>query len=353
MTIWFCKRTEGEAKLEHCSSSTCTLLRFSSCLLASPELRVVFSVLLALSFVCPSRSRLRLPFPRPLSFLNSAGTLSGGCVGLGIHSVILTRCVVVFCRVLLFVAFLFHFFVHFCPSMAPKFDALRSVVPHREAYRLLVRIDRLWVVPGFINPDEAMAIEMVFLDQHLLNKQFLVLSGKIECTLFGDFAHQIKSFVQSGNIPLLFKDSLDGGVPTELDALVGKKLLFKITKKASRFSTFGDTYRVAGVCDDARIISMYELNGADSSPLKASLHSSAGSVINLAEEELPLEDDAKKDFVSGLLVDFSGGSDPIPSDAIESSSCKRRLEADYDGDNCGAGKSIRLADVEEKKNVRT
>ncbi|KAK7251548.1 hypothetical protein RIF29_34842 [Crotalaria pallida] len=51
--------------------------------------------------------------------------------------------------------------------MAPKFDALRSVVPHREAYCLLVRIDRLWVVPGFINPDEAMAIEMVFLDQHV------------------------------------------------------------------------------------------------------------------------------------------------------------------------------------------
>ncbi|KAK7268858.1 hypothetical protein RIF29_21567 [Crotalaria pallida] len=73
----------------------------------------------------------------------------------------------VFCCVLLFVAFLFHFFVHFCPSMAPKFDALRSGVPHREAYRLLVRIDRLWVVLGFINPDEAMAIEMVFLDQHV------------------------------------------------------------------------------------------------------------------------------------------------------------------------------------------
>ncbi|KAK7261476.1 hypothetical protein RIF29_27789 [Crotalaria pallida] len=51
--------------------------RFSSCLLASPQLRVVFFVLLTLSFVCPSRSRLRLPFPRPLSFLNSAGTLSG------------------------------------------------------------------------------------------------------------------------------------------------------------------------------------------------------------------------------------------------------------------------------------
>ncbi|KAK7255524.1 hypothetical protein RIF29_28937 [Crotalaria pallida] len=50
--------------------------------------------------------------------------------------------------------------------MAPKFDALKSVVPQRAAYRFLVRIDRLWVVPGFTKPDQAMAIEMVFLDQH-------------------------------------------------------------------------------------------------------------------------------------------------------------------------------------------
>ncbi|KAK7282737.1 hypothetical protein RIF29_11753 [Crotalaria pallida] len=95
---------------------------------------------------------------------------------------------------------------------------------------------------------------------------------------------------------------------------------------------------------------MYELNGPDFSPLKASLNSSVGSVINLAEESL-ICGDAKKEFVSGLLVDFSSGSDPIPSDTIESSFCKRRLEDDYEGVCCGSSKSIRIVDVEKKEKV--
>ncbi|KAK7255525.1 hypothetical protein RIF29_28938 [Crotalaria pallida] len=148
----------------------------------------------------------------------------------------------------------------------------------------------------------------------------------------------------------LKEESLGGGVPDEFDALVGKKLLFKVTKNASWVSTFGDTYRVAGVCDDEHIISTYELNGPDFSPLKASLNSSVDSVINLAEES-PICGDAKKDFVSSLLVDFSSGSDPIPSDTIESSFCKRILKDDYEGVCCGSSKSIRIVDVEKKEKV--
>ncbi|KAK7281062.1 hypothetical protein RIF29_08726 [Crotalaria pallida] len=67
---------------------------------------------------------------------------------------------------------------------APKFDALKSVMPQREAFCFLVRIDRLWVVPGFINPDQAMAIEMVFLDQHVSLISFvlpLFFSCKVFC----------------------------------------------------------------------------------------------------------------------------------------------------------------------------
>ncbi|KAK7255455.1 hypothetical protein RIF29_28865 [Crotalaria pallida] len=39
------------------------------------------------------------------------------------------------------------------------------------------------------------------------------------------------------------EESLGGWVPDEFEALVGKKLLFKVTKNTSLVSTFGDTYR--------------------------------------------------------------------------------------------------------------
>ncbi|CAJ2642002.1 unnamed protein product [Trifolium pratense] len=93
-----------------------------------------------------------------------------------------------------------------------KFDALGSILPGREEWRIKVRVIRMWKVPGFLNPSETNSIEMVLVEKILvmcwlilmtmsiwsaekeyirdwkITKMILVEltdhSGKIECALF-------------------------------------------------------------------------------------------------------------------------------------------------------------------------
>ncbi|QHO01420.1 Replication factor-A carboxy-terminal domain protein [Arachis hypogaea] len=136
--------------------------------------------------------------------------------------------------------------------MPPPFDMISKMHPPREAWRLKVRVLRLWVVPSFGNHEVPNSMEMILLDEHcgkiqaaikkpLLNRfrdhivegqvyrmaYFTVVSnhvgeekeyakeGKIlkmivleltskdltvRCALFGDYVNQVNYFLASGYV---------------------------------------------------------------------------------------------------------------------------------------------------------
>ncbi|KAK7281632.1 hypothetical protein RIF29_09789 [Crotalaria pallida] len=88
--------------------------------------------------------------------------------------------------------------------MGVKYDNLKVVKAERDSYRFRVRVVRKWYVPGFLNPDQSMSMEVIFMDEEGKVTKMIVLQladpvAKIECTLFGDFVSQVKSFFSDGN----------------------------------------------------------------------------------------------------------------------------------------------------------
>jgi hypothetical protein len=49
--------------------------------------------------------------------------------------------------------------------MDPIFDCLSDIKPGKEAWRIRVRVVRLWKVPGFLNPGQTNSLEMVLVDE--------------------------------------------------------------------------------------------------------------------------------------------------------------------------------------------
>lgn len=58
------------------------------------------------------------------------------------------------------------------------------------------------------------------------------------------------------------------GYPTVLDSLIGKRMLFKVETKVNESVHFGGTFPVRRICLDEDIIAMFELSGADLTPIK-------------------------------------------------------------------------------------
>jgi hypothetical protein len=50
-------------------------------------------------------------------------------------------------------------------STEMKFDSLSEIIPGRDAWRIRVRVLRLWKVPSFLNPLETNSVEMVLVDE--------------------------------------------------------------------------------------------------------------------------------------------------------------------------------------------
>ncbi|XLU35563.1 hypothetical protein S245_071629 [Arachis hypogaea] len=62
---------------------------------------------------------------------------------------------------------LFLSFFFFFSAMPPSFDMISKMHPPREAWRLKVRVLRLWVVPSFGNHDVPNSMEMILFDEHV------------------------------------------------------------------------------------------------------------------------------------------------------------------------------------------
>lgn len=52
-----------------------------------------------------------------------------------------------------------------CAEMDAVFDRVCNIAPGREAWRIKVRVLRIWAVPNFINPERTNSLEMVLLDE--------------------------------------------------------------------------------------------------------------------------------------------------------------------------------------------
>jgi hypothetical protein len=48
-----------------------------------------------------------------------------------------------------------------------SFDSLSDIVPGRDAWRVKVRIVRMWPVFGFLKPDVINSMEMVLMDENV------------------------------------------------------------------------------------------------------------------------------------------------------------------------------------------
>ncbi|KAK7260512.1 hypothetical protein RIF29_26610 [Crotalaria pallida] len=64
-------------------------------------------------------------------------------------------------------------------------------------------------------------------------------------------------------------------------SLVGREMLFKVANPSAGSSSDNDAIKVRGVCDDATIISLYELPGADLPPEDAFPLSIASPAIDI------------------------------------------------------------------------
>ncbi|XP_072060282.1 replication protein A 70 kDa DNA-binding subunit C-like [Arachis hypogaea] len=75
--------------------------------------------------------------------------------------------------------------------MPPLFDMISKMHPPREAWRLKVRVLRLWVVPSFGNHEVPNSMEMILLDEHC---------GKIEATVKKPLLNRFRDLVVEGQV---------------------------------------------------------------------------------------------------------------------------------------------------------
>jgi len=52
--------------------------------------------------------------------------------------------------------------------MANAFDSLCDILPGKDAWRIKVRVARMWQVPSFLKPDQANTVEMVLIDEKVI-----------------------------------------------------------------------------------------------------------------------------------------------------------------------------------------
>ncbi|RYR77545.1 hypothetical protein Ahy_A01g002052 [Arachis hypogaea] len=99
----------------------------------------------------------------------------------------------------LFKIFLFTFlsissilFISFPSSaMPPPFDMISKMHPHREAWRLKVRVLRLWVVPSFGNHEIPITMEMILVDEHC---------EKIQATVKKPLLNRFRDHIVEGQV---------------------------------------------------------------------------------------------------------------------------------------------------------
>ncbi|XP_057755365.1 replication protein A 70 kDa DNA-binding subunit C-like [Arachis stenosperma] len=75
--------------------------------------------------------------------------------------------------------------------MPPPFDMISKMHPPREAWRLKVRILRLWVVPSFGNNEVPNSMEMILLDEHC---------GKIQATVKKPLLNRFRDLIVEGQV---------------------------------------------------------------------------------------------------------------------------------------------------------
>ncbi|XP_057740025.1 replication protein A 70 kDa DNA-binding subunit C-like [Arachis stenosperma] len=75
--------------------------------------------------------------------------------------------------------------------MPPPFDMISKMHPPREAWRLKVRVLRLWVVPSFGNHEVPNSMEMILLDEHC---------GKIQATVKKPLLNRFRDLVVEGQV---------------------------------------------------------------------------------------------------------------------------------------------------------
>lgn len=80
--------------------------------------------------------------------------------------------------------------------MDPVFDSLSDIKPGREAWRIRVRVIRLWKVPAFLSPGHTNSIEMVLVDDMVCLVFFFL------CSLF--------FFCYFSSVPSLFFFPISG-----------------------------------------------------------------------------------------------------------------------------------------------
>ncbi|KAL4316742.1 hypothetical protein AHAS_Ahas15G0315500 [Arachis hypogaea] len=75
--------------------------------------------------------------------------------------------------------------------MPPPFDMISKMHPPREAWRLKVRVLRLWVVPSFGNHDVPNSMEMILLDEHC---------RKIQATVKKPLLNRFRDHIVEGQV---------------------------------------------------------------------------------------------------------------------------------------------------------
>ncbi|QHN83701.1 uncharacterized protein DS421_20g706970 [Arachis hypogaea] len=75
--------------------------------------------------------------------------------------------------------------------MPPSFDMISKMHPPREAWRLKVRVLRLWVVPSFGNHDVPNSMEMILFDEHC---------GKIQATVKKPLLNRFRDHIVEGQV---------------------------------------------------------------------------------------------------------------------------------------------------------
>ncbi|XP_057756527.1 replication protein A 70 kDa DNA-binding subunit C-like [Arachis stenosperma] len=75
--------------------------------------------------------------------------------------------------------------------MPPPFDMISKMHPPREAWRMKVRVLRLWVVPSFGNHEVPNSMEMILLDEHC---------GKIQATVKKPLLNRFRDHIVEGQV---------------------------------------------------------------------------------------------------------------------------------------------------------
>ncbi|QHO49926.1 Replication factor-A carboxy-terminal domain protein [Arachis hypogaea] len=75
--------------------------------------------------------------------------------------------------------------------MPPPFDMISKMHPHREAWRLKVRVLRLWVVPSFGNHEIPITMEMILVDEHC---------EKIQATVKKPLLNRFRDHIVEGQV---------------------------------------------------------------------------------------------------------------------------------------------------------